>query len=152
MYKFTKIDNDTTKLECEINGEKKEFEVKRNVGLLKELTSATHRARNRLIKDLAKEGLTKQDLVKEVKKDGKTIYDNSSWEELENSYYEEENQNILSNIIKDITGYDLIELIMGLGLQEEQMATFTSELILALTGNKAETPRQTQQDDNLLRL
>lgn len=86
MFKFTKIDNDTTKLVCEINGEQKEFEIKRNVALLQELTSATHRSRNRLIKDLAKEGLTKNDLVKEVKKDGKTIYDNSSWDELENSY------------------------------------------------------------------
>ena len=72
MYKFTKIDNDTTKLECEVSGEQKEFEIKKTVELLKELTSATHRSRNRLIKDLAKEGLTKSDLVKEVKKDGKT--------------------------------------------------------------------------------
>lgn len=144
MFKFTKIDNDTTKLVCEINGEQKEFEIKRNVALLQELTSATHRSRNRLIKDLAKEGLTKNDLVKEVKKDGKTIYDNSSWDELEQSYYEEENQRILSNVIKDITGYDLLELIMGLGLEEQQMTNFTSELLLALTGTQTETPRKTQ--------
>ena len=65
-----------------------------------------------------------------------------SWEELENSYYEEENQRILSNVIKEITGYDLLELIMGLGLAEQDMTNFTSELLLALTGTQTETPRQ----------
>lgn len=140
MYKFTKIDNDTTKLECEINGEKQEFEIKKTVELLKELTSATHKSRNRLIKDLAKEGLTKSDLVKEVKKDGKTFYDSSSWDELENSYYEEENQIILSNVIEKITGYDLITLIVNMNLNEKEIETFSTELVLALTGTKTETP------------
>ena len=140
MYKFTKIDNDTTKLECEINGEKQEFEIKKTVELLKELTSATHKSRNRLIKDLAKEGLTKNDLVKEVKKDGKTFYDSSSWDELENSYYEEENQIILSSVIEKITGYDLITLIVEMGLNEKEIETFSTELVLALTGTKTETP------------
>ena len=142
MFKFTKIDNDTTKLVCEINGEQKEFEIKRNVALLKELTSVKYRATNRLIKDLAKEGLTKSDLVKEIKENGKTIEDNSNWEELEQNYYDEENQIILSNIIKEITNYDLLELVMGLGLNENDMIQFISELVLALTGNKTDTPRQ----------
>lgn len=142
MYKFTKIDKDTTRLECEIDGELKQFEIKRTVELLKELTSATHKSRNRLIKDLAKEGLTKNDLVKEVKKDGKTIYDNSSWNELENNYYEEENQRILSEIIEKTTGYDLVSLIMSIGLKENEMENFTTELVLALTGSKSDTPSQ----------
>lgn len=140
MYKFTKIDNDTTKLECEINGEQKEFEIKKTVELLKELTSATHKSRNRLIKDLAKEGLTKSDLVKEVKKDGKTFYDSSSWDELEQSYYEEENQVILSNIIEKITGQDLISLIMSMNLQEKEIEDFSTQLVVALTGTQVETP------------
>lgn len=144
MYKFTKIDNDTTKLECKINGEQHEFEIKRTVELLKELTSATHKSRNRLIKDLAKEGLTKSDLVKEVKKDGKTFYDSSSWDELEQSYYEEENQIILSNVIEKITGYDLITLIMSMGLTEKEIETFSTELVLALTGTKTDTPSKTK--------
>lgn len=140
MYKFTKIDNDTTKLECEINGEQHEFEIKRTVELLKELTSATHRSRNRLIKDLAKEGLTKSDLVKEVKKEGKTFYDSSSWDELEKSYYEEENQIILSSIVEKITGYDIITLVVEMGLTEEEIENFSTELVAALTGAKADTP------------
>ena len=128
MYKFTKIDKDTTRLECEIDGELKQFEIKRTVELLKELTSATHKSRNRLIK--------------EIKKDGKTYYDNSSWNELENNYYEEENQRILSEIIEKVTGYDLVSLIMGIGLKEDEMEKFTTELVLALTGSKSETPSQ----------
>lgn len=140
MYKFTRVNNDLTKLECEINGEHKEFEVKRTVELLKELTSATHKSRNRLIKDLAKEGLTKNDLVKEVKKDGKTYYDSSSWDELEQSYYEEENQIILSGIVEKITGYDLITLLMSMGLNEKEIEEFSTELVIALTGTKKDTP------------
>lgn len=140
MYKFTKIDNDTTKLECEVSGELKEFEIKKTVELLKELTSATHRSRNRLIKDLAKEGLTKSDLVKEVKKDGKTLYDSSSWDELEQSYFEEENQIILSNIIEKTTGYDMITLVVEMGLSEKEIEDFSTKLVEALTGTKGETP------------
>lgn len=140
MYKFTKIDNDTTKLECEINGEQKEFEIKKTVELLKELTSATHRSRNRLIKDLAKEGLTKSDLVKEVKKDGKTFYDSSSWDELEQSYFEEENQIVLSNIIEKTTGYDMITLVVEMGLSEKEIEDFSTQLVIALTGTKKDTP------------
>lgn len=140
MYKFTKIDKDTTKLECEIGGEQKEFEIKKTVELLKELTSATHRSRNRLIKDLAKEGLTKSDLVKEVKKDGKTFYDSSSWDELEQSYYEEENQLVLSNVVEKITGYDLLNLIVEMGLNEKEIETFSTELVIALTGNQTKSP------------
>ena len=140
MYKFTKIDKDTTKLECEISGEQKEFEIKKTVELLKDLTSATHRSRNRLIKDLAKEGLTKSDLVKEVKKDGKTFYDSSSWDELEQSYYEEENQLVLSNVIEKITGYDLITLVVEMSLNEKEIEDFSTQLVLALTGTKTETP------------
>lgn len=144
MYKFTKVDKDTTKLECEINGEKHEFEIKRTVELLKELTSATHKSRNRLIKDLAKEGLSKNDLVKEVKKDGKTIYDSSSWDELEQSYYEEENQYILSSVIEKITGLDLITLIVEMGLTENEVEDFSTQLVLALTGTKTDTPSKTK--------
>lgn len=140
MYKFTKIDKDTTKLECEISGEKHEFEIKKTVELLKDLTSATHKSRNRLIKDLAKEGLSKSDLVKEVKKDGKTFYDSSSWDELEQSYYEEENQIILSNVIEKITGYDLITLVVEMSLNEKEVEDFSTQLVLALTGTKGETP------------
>lgn len=140
MYKFTKIDNDTTKLECEINGEQQEFEIKRNVELLKELTSATHKSRNRLIKDLAKEGLSKSDLVKEIKKDGKTYYDSSSWDELEQSYYEEENQIILSEIVEKITGKDIITLVVEMGLNEIEIEDFSIKLIEALTGTKTDTP------------
>jgi hypothetical protein len=140
MYKFTKIDKDTTKLECDINGEHKEFEIKKTVELLKELTSATHRSRNRLIKDLAKEGLSKSDLVKETKKDGKTYYDSSSWDELEQSYYEEENQIILSNVVEKITGYDIITLVVEMGLSEKEIEEFSTELVVALTGSKVDTP------------
>lgn len=140
MYKFTKIDKDTTKLECEINGEQHEFEIKRTVELLKELTSATHKSRNRLIKDLAKEGLSKSDLVKEVKKDGKTYYDSSSWDELEQSYYEEENQMILSSVVEKITGFDLITLVVEMGLNEVEIQDFSTDLVVALTGTKTETP------------
>ena len=144
MYKFTKIDNDTTKLECEINGEQQEFEIKRNVELLKELTSATHKSRNRLIKDLAKEGLSKSDLVKEIKKDGKTYYDSSSWDELEQSYYEEENQIILSEIVEKITGKDIITLIVEMGLNEKEIEDFSIKLVEALTGTKTDTPSKKQ--------
>ena len=58
-YDFKTIDNDTT----ELSYKDKKFVIKRDIELMKELQSAIFKAKKKLVFDLAKEGLTKADLV-----------------------------------------------------------------------------------------
>ena len=59
MYEFIEVDKDTTKLKYK----DKEFLIKRDVGLLKDLQSINVKAKRRMVMELAKEGLTTKDLV-----------------------------------------------------------------------------------------
>jgi hypothetical protein len=132
MYEFKKVDNDTTKLKMKINEEEKEFTIKRDVKLLKEMQSINFKARKRMLIDLAKEGLTKDNLITKKEENGKTYYNNSSWQELENQYIEEETLNVFDNIIKDITGYSMTELMLS--LEEAEQDKFSNELLVAILG------------------
>lgn len=132
MYEFKKVDNDTTKLKMKINEEEKEFTIKRDVKLLKEMQSINFKARKRMLIDLAKEGLTKDNLITKKEENGKTYYNNSSWQELENQYIEEETLNVFDNIIKDITGYSMTELMLS--LEEAEQDKFSNELMVAILG------------------
>ena len=132
MYEFKKVDNDTTKLKMKINEEEKEFTIKRDVRLLREMQSINFKARKRMLIDLAKEGLTKDNLITKKEENGKTYYNNSSWQELENQYIEEETLNVFDNIIKDITGYSMTELMLS--LEEAEQDKFSNELLVAILG------------------
>ena len=132
MYEFKKVDNDTTKLKMKINEEEKEFTIKRDVKLLKEMQSINFKARKKMLIDLAKEGLTKDNLITKKEENGKTYYNNSSWQELENQYIEEETLNVFDNIIKDITGYSMTELMLS--LEEAEQDKFSNELLVAILG------------------
>lgn len=132
MYEFKKVDNDTTKLKMKINEEEKEFTIKRDVKLLREMQSINFKARKRMLIDLAKEGLTKDNLITKKEENGKTYYNNSSWQELENQYIEEETLNVFDNIIKDITGYSMTELMLS--LEEAEQDKFSNELLVAILG------------------
>lgn len=132
MYEFKKVDNDTTKLKMKINEEEKEFTIKRDVKLLREMQSINFKARKRMLIDLAKEGLTKDNLITKKEENGKTYYNNSSWQELENQYIEEETLNVFDNIIKDITGYSMTELMLS--VEEAEQDKFSNELLVAILG------------------
>ena len=67
-YEFKKIDVDTTEL-CYKD---KSLKIKKDIALMQELQSAVFKAKRKMVFDLAKEGLTKKDLVIS-KKEGNTI-------------------------------------------------------------------------------
>ena len=84
-YEFIKVDEDTSKLKYK----DKEFIIKRNIKLVSEMQGLAMKARVKMIQDFAKEGQSIKDLTIEKKVNGKTYYDNSNKEELENIYQEQ---------------------------------------------------------------
>ena len=95
-YKFEKVDNDTTKLSYK----EKEFEIKRDVELTKKIQGIYMKARTKMMVDLAKEGITKKDLVIERKENGKTYYDNTNVTEIEQNYIQMASLELYNEICK----------------------------------------------------
>ena len=130
MYEFIEVDKDTTKLKYK----DKEFLIKRDVGLLKDLQSINVKAKRRMVMELAKEGLTTKDLVIEKNINGKKIMDNSNLTEMENSYVQQESLNAFDNLVNKFCGMSIAELIMDIGiLDEKQSEEFGNKLINAFT-------------------
>ena len=136
-YKFEKIDDDTTKLSYK----DKEFEIKRDVELTSKMQGVYMKARTKMMIDFSKQGVTKKDLVIERKEKGKTYYDNSNINELENYYTEMAFLEIYDEIAKEATGMIFQELILDIGLNENESEEFGLEFSKALLGN-TKTPSE----------
>lgn len=134
-YKFEKIDNDTTKLKYK----DKEFEIKKDVDLTKKIQGLYMKARTKMMVDLAKEGITKKDLIIEKKENGKTYYDNSNITELEKSYTEMASLDLYNEISQKYTKMDLAELMEDIGLTEKEAEQFGLDFSNSLQG-KTKTP------------
>lgn len=116
-----------------------EIKLHSTVGLAQKIQNVLNEARRKMIIDLATQGKTLNDLVKETKKDGKTIVDTSNADALENLYIEREYSNVFEECVKDMTGKTFVELIQEIGLEtEEEGATFGEEIGNILSGS---TPR-----------
>ena len=81
-YEFKRIDDDTT----ELRYKDKVFSLRRDVDLQKRIEEAIPRARLKMASDLAKQGMTKKDLVIERHEGNKTFYDNSNIMDAEETY------------------------------------------------------------------
>lgn len=138
-YKFEKIDDDITKLSYK----DKEFEIKRDVELTSKMQSVYMKARTKMMVDLSKQRITKEDLTIEKKENGKTYYDNSNLNELEKYYTEMAFLEIYDEISKEATGMIFQELILDIGLNENESEEFGLEFSNALLG-KQKTPSETK--------
>lgn len=138
-YKFEKVDNDTTKLSYK----EKEFDIKRDVELTKKIQGIYMRARTKMMVDLAKEGITKKDLVIERKENGKTYYDNTNVTEIEQNYIQMASLELYNEICKKATGMEIDELMEDIGLNESEAEKFGNEFSLAIQG-KTKTPSKEQ--------
>ena len=92
-------------------------------------------ARIKMIQDLGQAGMTIKELTKEIKKDGKTYYDNSNKDELEKAYIEEEQKKVFMECIKDMLGKDFSEIITEIGFEDEkEVEQFGKEIGEVLAG------------------
>ena len=112
----------------------KEFNFHTNVKLISEMQQVHKKARLEMIKDLTEAGISMKKLSMEEKIDGKTYIDNTNKVELENAYIEGAIQEFFDKVCEEKFGYNLTNLILEIGLNEEETEKFTSELVSALTG------------------
>ena len=114
----------------------KEIKFYADIDLKRRLEEAPKTSKLKMLKDLAKEGISLKDFTIEQKKDGKTYYDNTNRNELENEYYQNELLDIINASCKERFNMNLTELIIDIGITDQkEQEKFSKELGAVLTGN-----------------
>lgn len=115
----------------------KKIRFKSTVNIVNRLQETTKKARMQMVMDLAKEGKTIKDLIVETEVNGKTIQDHSNKDFIEEGYIQQVQAEVFNNIIKEMLGMSLEELVIDIGLNEKEVEEFGIELGNCIVG----TPR-----------
>lgn len=140
MYKFIKIDDDTTELKYK----EKTFTFKKDVELLSSVQNINFRAKARMMSELKKMNMSADDLVL-VKVEGNKRYeDKSNLIELEQYCLSVEAELIYDEILKKFCGMTLAQIIKDIGIDitnKDEILEFTNQINQAIVG-KTESPSE----------
>ena len=140
MYKFIKIDDDTTELKYK----EKTFTFKKDVELLSSVQNINFRAKARMMSELKKMNMSADDLVL-VKVEGNKRYeDKSNLIELEQYCLSVEAELIYDEILKKFCGMTLAQIIKDIGIDitnKDEILEFTNQVNQAIVG-KTESPSE----------
>ncbi len=152
-YNFEFVKENTYKLSfTNKNGEKIEKEFVRDVETAKKLQQIQAKARLKMLSELSKLGMTKEDLIikKEVGK-GQVIYDETNYKEYEKTFIEAESIEVVNDLFTKCFGMNIIELIKEFNIDINStnpedakfIETFVADFLNIITGNKeAEEEKQ----------
>lgn len=116
----------------------KEIPFKSTVDIVSRLQDTTKKARMNLVMDLAKEGKTIKDLIVETEVNGKVIQDHSNKDFIEEGYLQQAQAEVFNEVVKDMLGMSLEELVIDMGLNEKEVEEFGVKLGECIVG----TPRR----------
>ncbi len=117
QFEIKKLGEDEWELKSLVNDNSIKF--KRNVKLAKAIQDITPNARLKMIKFLKEKGMTKDDLIDKKVKNGKIIYDETAYRELENGFIRDETTNFTYELFDIIFGKTPEELTVYLGITNE---------------------------------
>ena len=137
-YKFTKISED----KIELAYKDKKFEIVKDVDSLIKSQNVYNEARTKMLIDLAKKGISIEDLKIKKEENGKTYVDESSLKELESLYIDLEQRNVFEEASKRYFNMSINELVYDIGLNSKEAEEFGRELAMAMAGSVDETPSQ----------
>jgi hypothetical protein len=137
-YKFTKISEDI----IELAYKDKKFEIVKDVDSLIKSQNVYNEARTKMLIDLAKKGISIEDLKIKKEENGKTYVDESSLKELESLYIDLEQRNVFEDASKRYFNMSINELVYDIGLNSKEAEEFGRELAMAMAGSVDETPSQ----------
>ena len=142
-YQIVEVEEDI----LELRYKDKVFSSKRNIELVKEYQDLERKAKVQFVIDLQKDGYTTNDLVKEVKEGSKTYMDYSSLNYLQEQYVNGKRMEFFQDFCKKITGMSLEELILDIGITEDESMQFGLDFSQLITGikNKDEFPSEKEK-------
>ena len=141
-YEFKKISLDEYELIYKKDNEEKKIPFKRTVGIAEMLEGITAEAKFKLGEFLTKKGKTRDDLI--VKRDlgnGKVIYDENNYLQLEQQFIQEEQILTVNKIIEKCFNMNMVKLFEELGIdltsndskKAKEMELFGKKLMMILT-------------------
>lgn len=98
----------------------KEIRFNSKVEFIKDLQEVQKNARNKMVADLIKQGMSVQDLIIKRVEGAKTIEDHSNKDYIEQGYIQEEQSKVLDNICKKLFNMDVSTLIIDIGFTDEK--------------------------------
>lgn len=130
-YQFISKDIDTSILKYN----DKEFEIKSTINLTSKMQGYIKQSRMQMIKDLAKDGMTVEDLIVEKEKNGKKYRDESNKTILEKEYQEAALLEVMDDLCLTTFNMKLADLLTDIGLEDEnEISVFVSELSNKMMG------------------
>jgi hypothetical protein len=120
----------------------KELEFTKDVELASKFQELPKRTKLRMHVELAKQGISVNDLVIKTQKDGKTIEDHSNEDAIYKMYQGEEMLKILDEICTKYFNMTVVELVKDMELTQEQELKFGEDLMKAFIGK--ESPKKSQ--------
>lgn len=139
MYKIEYVDDDKRVLKYK----DKELEFTKDVELASKLQELAKRTKIRMSVELAKQGISINDLIIKTQKDGKIYEDHSNEDAIYKMYRGEEMLKILDEICTKYFNMTVVELINDMELTKEQELKFGGDLMEALIG-KEKSPKKSQ--------
>lgn len=118
QFEIKKLGEDEWELKSLVNDNSIKF--KRNVKLAKAIQDITPNARLKMIKFLKEKGLTKDDLIEKKVKNGKIIYDETAYRELENGFIRDETINFTYELFNIVFGQNPEDLAAYLGITNDE--------------------------------
>ena len=137
-YEFKKINDDLV----ELHYKDKKFDIIKDVDMLFSTQNVYNAARTKMLIDLAKKGISIEDLKIKKEENGKSYVDESSLKELESLYIDAEQRNIFEMASKRYFNMSINELVYDMGLTPSEAEKFGKELAMAMAGAVEETPSQ----------
>lgn len=137
-YEFIKKDEDTTILKYK----DKEFIFVKDVSLMTKLQNINFDARNQMVMDLAKNGMTVDDLKIVKKENGKRYEDERNIREMENNYILKLSLKVFDEICKESTKMTIAELTTDIGIEDSESTKFGLDLRQAILGTSTPSERK----------
>lgn len=117
QFEIKKLGEDEWELKSLVNDNSIKF--KRNVKFAKAIQDITPNARLKMIKFLKEKGMTKDDLIDKKVKNGKIVYDETAYRELENGFIRDETANFTYELFNVVFEKTPEELTVYLGITNE---------------------------------
>lgn len=143
-YEFIKKDLD----EYVLKYKDKEITFKTSVSVASRIQKHQEMAEAKLVMDLAKQGMTINDLKVEKVENGKKYVDVSNYDEVKKIYKDNALNEVFDELCLELFNFKLADLILQIGLETgDEAIIFTSQLMTLLTGGSLEeTPSQEKNE------
>lgn len=134
QFIIEQIDEDTYKVKSLVN--EKELSFKKNIELSRKIQSVNANARLNMIKWMKSEGLKKSDLIETTTKNGKVIYDETVYRDLERGFIKDEATKIAGQIFNILFNKSIEEVMLELNITDENEGNRFGVEIRSVLSNK----------------